>query len=129
MKRIILLISFLFAVIILSAQEVKIDLKFENLKNNEVILGHHLSSQLVPDDTIRLDAKGNGSLIMDEKYPGGMYFLFLPNKTYFDFILDTDQQFTIIGDTTDFIHTVSFKRIGRKHSFSRLSKEIQTCIV
>jgi thiol-disulfide isomerase/thioredoxin len=125
MKRIILLISFLFAVIILSAQEVKIDLKFENLKNNEVILGHHLSSQLVPDDTIRLDAKGNGSLIMDEKYPGGMYFLFLPNKTYFDFILDTDQQFTIIGDTTDFIHTVSFKGSEENTVFQDYQKKFR----
>jgi len=91
------------------SQAYKIDVTFINLKNQDVIIGHHFNSQLIPDDTITLNNKGYGVFKGNEAFPGGMYFLFLPNKTYFDFLLDKDQQFSVIGDTTDFLNTVSFK--------------------
>jgi thiol-disulfide isomerase/thioredoxin len=109
MKRVIVFILLsLFAFSILG-QGHKIDIKILNLKNKEVILGHHFNDQLIPDDTIVLNAAGMGSFSGKEPYPGGMYLLFLPNKSYFDFLLDKDQEFLITADTFDFDQTVSYK--------------------
>ena len=109
MKKIILSLLFISIIFSVFAQAYKIDIKIVNIKNQEVIIGHYFNDQLIPDDTITLDNKGYGVFKGKEPFPGGMYFLFLPNKTYFDFLLDKDQQFSITGDTSDFANTVSFK--------------------
>ena len=109
MKKIILPLMFVVMTFNMYSQAYKIDVTFNNLKNQELIIGHHFNSQLIPDDTIKLDNKGYGVFKGNEAFPGGMYFFFLPNKTYFDFLLDDDQQFSVIGDTFDFVNTVSFK--------------------
>jgi hypothetical protein len=109
MKRLSFLVALLLIADMLIGQGHKIDVKILNLKNKEVILGHHFNDQLIPDDTIVLNASGMGSFQGKEAYPGGMYLLFLPNKSYFDFLLDKDQEFLITADTFDFDKTVTYK--------------------
>ncbi len=109
MKRLFLFTLILNSAYVLFSQGHQIDIKILNLKNAEVILGHHFNDQLIPDDTIKLNAKGEGSFKGQEVFPGGMYLLFLPNKSYFDFMLDKDQSFLITSDTIDFDKTLSFK--------------------
>ena len=110
----------------------KIEVNIQNLNNQEVIIGHHFNAQLMPDDTITLNNKGYGVFKGEDKYPGGMYFLFLPNKNLFDFILDKDQEFSITADTTDFHNTVSFKGsdenslfIDVQRNMEQIAKEIK----
>ena len=35
----------------------KIEVNISNLKNQEIIIGHHFNAQLMPDDTITLNNK------------------------------------------------------------------------
>lgn len=126
MTRLILSIVLLFASLITNAQTVKIDVKIKNLKNKDVILGHHFSDQLIPDDTITLNSNGYGTFKATEAYPGGMYFLFLPNQNLFDFILSKDQDFTIIADTTNFTETVSFDGSLENKLFSEYQKKMKS---
>ncbi|MBN1252228.1 MAG: DUF5106 domain-containing protein [Bacteroidales bacterium] len=112
-KRLITLTLLLSAIYInISAQGYEIKIKISNLKNQEVILGHHFGNQLIPDDTAKVNIKGEGIFKNSESLPGGMYFLFLPNKSYFDLIVDKDQTFTIINDTVPKDYIKNFKAEG-----------------
>lgn len=104
MKKIILL--FFVALIsagVLSAQGYEIKVKIKHIPNQEVILGHHFNERLIPDDTVKLDANCSGVFKGKKALPGGMYFLFLPNKNYFDLMIDKEQKFSVENDTTDFL--------------------------
>ncbi len=122
MKRIIFSVLPVFISLSLFAQGYKIDVKIKNLPNKEVILGHHFAGQLIPDDTITLNSKGYGVFKDKEALPGGMYFLFLPNKTFFDFLIDKDQTFSITADTVDYDNTVSFKGCEENTRFQAYKK-------
>ena len=125
MKKFILSSLFTLIIIGVFAQDCKIEVKFANLKNQDLIIGHHFNAQLIPDDTITLDNKGYGAFKGKEAFPGGMYFLFLPNKTYFDFILDKDQEFSITGDTMDFDNTVKYKGSVENTVFTEYQRSLK----
>lgn len=78
-----------------------IKLSIPQLKNQEIILGHHFATMLIPDDTVTLDNKGTGVFKGKESLKQGMYFFFLPNKNTFDIIIGKDQNFSIHTDTSD----------------------------
>lgn len=89
-----------------NAQGYEIKVKIGNLSGDSLILGHHFNAQMYPDDTIVLNKKGEGVFKGDTALPGGMYFVFLPGKTYFDILIGDDQHFTIENDTTDFLQNM-----------------------
>ena len=99
---ILLILQFLFSN--LFPQGYEINLKINNLNDTIAIIGHHFGSSLFTDDTITLDSQGRGIFKGKEALPGGMYFIFLPNKTYFDILIDEDQFFSIENDTSDFVN-------------------------
>jgi thiol-disulfide isomerase/thioredoxin len=78
-----------------------IKLTIPQLKNQEIILGHHFATMLIPDDTVKLNSKGTGIFKDKESLKQGIYFFFLPNKKTFDIIIGKDQNFSIHTDTTD----------------------------
>ncbi len=90
----------------------EIKLKISALKDSTILLGHHFAkeSMLIPDDTIKLDKKGNGVFKGKKALPGGMYIIFLPSKKYFDVLLDKNQYFSIESDTFDFLKKVKFTK-------------------
>ncbi|MBQ1884806.1 MAG: DUF5106 domain-containing protein [Bacteroidales bacterium] len=84
----------------LQAQGYEIGIKIKSIPGDTVILGHHFNERLIPDDTVKLDSKGFGVFKGKKKLPGGMYFIFMPNRNYFDILIDDNQKFTIENDTT-----------------------------
>jgi len=125
MTKIFISIAIILSSLISCSQGTKIEIKIKNLKNQDVILGHHFNAQLIPDDTITLNKKGIGTFLKKDAYPGGMYFIFLPSQSLFDFILDKDQDFTIIADTSNFIETVSFEGSEENTFFSDYQKKMK----
>ena len=113
MKKNSLLLSLLVLSILFSintnAQGYKIKVKINNLKNQDLILGHHYNDNLIPDDTVRTDKNGVAVFKGKEKLVGGMYFIFLPSARYFDFLIGDNQEFYIENDTTDLIKNLIFK--------------------
>nr|MCR5455613.1 DUF5106 domain-containing protein [Bacteroidales bacterium] len=104
MKKLMLLL--LVSVIltgVATAQGYEITVKINHIPNDTVILGHHFNERLIPDDTVVLNSKCEGVFRGKEKLPGGMYFIFLPSRNYFDILIDGSQKFTIENDTTDFL--------------------------
>ncbi|MFN8255113.1 MAG: DUF5106 domain-containing protein [Bacteroidales bacterium] len=98
---IILIISFLSGQVFGQGYEIKV--KIPKLKNQQLILGHHFTTMLIPDDTVMLNINGEGIFKDKKKLPVGMYFVFLPNRNYFDILVSDNQKFTIENDTTDLL--------------------------
>ncbi len=111
MKKRLFLFTFLLILISISAfSQYEIKVKLKEFPNQEIILGHHFASAIHPDDTIKLDAKGEGAFKGKTKLPGGMYLVFLPTRSYFDIFLNNDQVFSLENDTLDMIN--NFKSTG-----------------
>ena len=111
MKNLLLLL--LFSSLMLSvtyAQGYKIEVKIKGVENQELILGHHKNSNLIPNDTVSTNSKGYAVFEGNESLHQGMYFIFLPTSTYFDFIIGDDQTFAIENDTSDLF--LNFKTKG-----------------
>lgn len=108
MKKTILIILLAFFISSVFSQGYKIKIKINHLKNDTLILAHHFNAQMYPDDTLIVDSKGVGILEGKEPLIGGMYILFMPNKTYFDFLIGDNQEFSIENDTVDFLKNAKF---------------------
>lgn len=80
-----------------------IKVRFNNLHDTTLILGHHFSTSIYPDDTLRLNKKGVGYFEGKTKLPKGLYVIFVPSKgNYFDIIIDDDQNFSLRTDTSNY---------------------------
>jgi len=107
------------------SQGYDIKLKFKNLKLCNVILGYHFNENLIPADTAIINDKGEGSFNGKDTLTGGMYFVYLPSKTYFDLMIGKDQQFTMESDTTNFLETVKFQGSEENMVFFEYQKFLQ----
>ncbi len=101
-KFLIVFIFLFLPVSLIFSQGYEIKLKMTELKGSKVILGHHFGSLFYPDDTTLLDSKGVGVFKKPKLLPQGMYFIYPPNKKYFDILLGADQVFSIEVDTSDY---------------------------
>lgn len=115
MNRKLIISSFiLFFWASVSAQSYDIKVKIPAFAGKQVILGHYFSDKMLPDDTTMLNAKGVGHLTGKNPLPGGMYFVFLPNRRYFDILIDKNQHFSVENDSTDFLN--NFKSVNSKEN-------------
>lgn len=110
MKRTLIIWLLLAITQQITAQVYKIEVKINNLPNQQLILGHHKNDKLIPVDTVQTNSKAYAVFKGKKTLPEGMYFIFLPNRKYFDFIVGDDQVFKIENDTTDLVK--NFKSTG-----------------
>lgn len=110
MKKIVyLFIALLFAVSSFANQEVyKIKVKINGIQDTTLLLGHHFGSKKFIVDTVVLDKKGAGEFIGDSLLHGGVYLLVLPDMSYFEILIDKDQEFSVATDTTDLLKNLQF---------------------
>lgn len=112
MRQLVILFIHLFIVLSLTngnAQGYKIGVKINGLKDTSLILGHYLNKSMYPDDTTRIDSKGQGVFTGKKALPQGMYLIYLPDSRYFEVIMGKDQDFNLEVDTTNFLSSLSFK--------------------
>ena len=100
MKRGIIIGILIFVNSILFGQY-KIEVKIKNLPNAQIILGHYKDTKLIPYDTAQTNNNGYAVFKGKKKLTKGLYFIYLPNRTYFEFLVGDDQTMYIETDTTD----------------------------
>jgi len=84
-------------------------INFANVKNDSVFLGHHFGDKQYVIDTALVNEAGQVNFkSADSDVLGGLYMVILPNKKYFEFILN-ERSFTINADSTDFLNKTTFK--------------------
>ena len=85
-----------------SGYEIKIQIK--GLKDTVIYWGNHFGDKQYVSDTLKVNSDGWATVKGKEELTGGIYLVILPNKTYFEVLINNgDQHFTVQTDTVDYI--------------------------
>lgn len=101
-RPIALLITFLSAWTFVSAQKgYNIKFQVNGLTEGDAIVAFYYGETQRALDTITFNEKGEAVLKGDSKLDNGIYLLVLPNRTFFEFVVPSDdQEFTFVADTS-----------------------------
>lgn len=122
------LIFFIFLLIsgLISAQQkngYNIDITIRGLQDSSVYLAYHLGDKQYINDTLNLDKKGHGILQGKELLPQGIYMIVLPGRKYFEFLMGTDQIFSVTCDYNDYFNTLKFSGSDENSAFVDYQKK------
>lgn len=99
MRKIRLTLLFVLAVLSAQAQRLKIDVQLDHVINKEIYLAHHYLGKIYVGDTIQLNDQGYGVFERDSLLHEGLYKVYMDENNHFDFILGSDQEFTISNNS------------------------------
>ncbi len=97
------LLPLIFYISSCSNSKQEIDITVDGLKNSDVILGYYFNNKMKPKDTIRTDSNGMGKIVTNTPLQEGVYFLYLPNGSHFDFLINNNQSFVLQTSINDLI--------------------------
>lgn len=138
-KSIVLSLLFLAIAVISNASESKkynISVTIKGNENSFITIGFHLGDKQYIKDTIQSDSNGTAIYSGEGELEQGLYMVLLPDKRYFDIIVDSDQDFSISCSKDDILGSTQFEgseenqnfidyqRVWRK--YQELSREYMT---
>lgn len=128
MKHIAFLLTLLAVATGMRAQQgYNINITMKPFKNHYLYLGYHYGKLKALADSCLLDANGKAVLKGKSKLPGGIYFLVSPKKEMlFEFLLDKQQQFSIVADTIGLPASVVFTGSADNTLFQSYSGKVNT---
>ncbi|MDD3876237.1 MAG: thioredoxin-like domain-containing protein [Bacteroidales bacterium] len=109
MKNLILFLSLVLSSIIGVSQNsgYSIKVKVKGLTiGNECYLGNYFGDKQYVRDTAIVDSRGMLEFKGDEKFEGGIYFVVLPDRKYFEILMGENQVFSLETDTIDLINNM-----------------------
>ena len=111
MKKISLLFVFvLFNVLLIQAKDgYNIKVKVKGIKDTICYLANYYGDKQYLKDTANVDSKGNFVFQGQEQLPGGIYIIVLPDKKYFEFIVNKEQRFSLETDINDLVKNMKIK--------------------
>ena len=83
--------------------------KVNGIADSTCYLGHYYGQYQYVDDTAKANSKGEIVFQGKATLPGGIYFVILPKKKYFEFIINKEQTLSLETDTADFIKNMKVK--------------------
>lgn len=86
-----------------------LDVHIDGLHDTLLIMGYHFGEKKFIADSAFADANGHAVFEGDTLLNGGIYFIILPEKNYFEFMLTDDQTFEIRVKRDSLISTLQFK--------------------
>ncbi len=130
MKHLIYIIT-LFVTGLTFAQKNVVSIDFHIKGNTDTLcqLGYYHGKSMLVKDTVFFDLKGKATYTNTEKLPEGIYFLYLQSGTYFDLVINKDQQFSMTTDSEDLIGQMSVKGNEENalfYEFMKFNKEKST---
>lgn len=90
------------------AQGYEIRMKVKGVKDTTVYLAFHYGDKQYLKDTAKVDSKGNFVFDGKEALPGGIYLAVMPDKRYFELIVN-EQKFTLETDTANYVTNMVVK--------------------
>ena len=94
MQRSLIAIASIFFALSVSAQDYRIELKVEGLKDSTLQMGYYFGEKTLLADTATVNSDGVAVFKGDSLLPRGMYFVVLPNN-YFELLVTDNQKFSI----------------------------------
>jgi thiol-disulfide isomerase/thioredoxin len=116
-KRIFIVCFLLVAVIISKANSYKIAVHWEGIKDTTLFLAHYIDTRLYVDDSIKLDQNGKGVFQGNKQLNQGLYVLYLNEKAYVDFLLGSDQDFSIYTKEPDIYNSIKISNATESEYF------------
>jgi len=113
LKVLLILISVLTPLFTFS-QGYRIETKINGIQDTTLLLGYYFNKQMFVKDTAIVDSNGYGVFEGKEPLDGGIYLIYLPDKSYFDLLISDDQNFSV--STTKDRLVLSQKITGSKES-------------
>lgn len=86
---------------------IKITLK--DYSANEIYLGYTFADKKYLKDTAKVQKKGVYVFEGKEPLSGGVFFIYTPNKLFFELLIDENQHFSIESDTVNFVKNAKIK--------------------
>ena len=86
-----------------------IKIKVNGIKDTVVQLGNYYGDKQYLKDSARVDAQGRFTFAGKEKLDGGIYLVIMPDKRYFEIIMDSTQNFSVETDIKDYISNMKIK--------------------
>lgn len=91
----------------INAQQGGYDFKFKvGIPDSLCYLAHYFGEKQYLQDSAKADKKGFVEFKGKEKLPGGIYLFVFPNKTYFEFLVDKEQVFSMECEPNNVISTI-----------------------
>jgi peroxiredoxin len=73
-------------------------IKMKGIRDTTLYLANYYGDKILKVDSVRLNHAGVGILVRNKTQKEGMYLFYLNDKNYFEFLLGSDQQFSIEAD-------------------------------
>ena len=86
-----------------------INVKVAGIKDTVCYLGNYYGDKQYLKDSARVDASGRFTFKGEETLDGGIYLVILPDKKYFEIIVDKEQFFSIETSETDYVKHMKVK--------------------
>ncbi|MCX8018889.1 MAG: thioredoxin-like domain-containing protein [Chitinophagaceae bacterium] len=127
MKKSFVFLFFVISVAVPAASqngyEIKVTLK--PFKNRYIYLGHYYGKTFPIVDSAMLNEKSEAVFKGDKKLNGGIYLIGYPDKNgYFELLIDKNQHFSIIADTSDLENSLQFIHSPENRLFKDYQKEM-----
>ncbi|NPA37875.1 MAG: redoxin domain-containing protein [Chlorobi bacterium] len=87
------------------SQGYNIKTTIEGIKDTSIILGYYFNKQIFVKDTVETNADSKAVFKGDEPLNGGIYIIYLPDKSFFDVLISDDQDFSIETKDGDLVNS------------------------
>jgi hypothetical protein len=109
MKGYLFFIGLLLNLVLPAQEGYNIRLTLKPYKNEKIYLGYHYGKMKALADSVILNENSSGIFNGNEPLQGGIYFIVSPKKEIlFELLVDKDQDFEIIADTSNLPVSVAF---------------------
>jgi peroxiredoxin len=111
-----------------SQSVVQINGQLEDVPSESVILAYYLGNKQYVLDTALTDAKGKFVFAYPKLLERGVYLFYFPNREnrYVEFLVSSDQQFSVKGKLSDFTKTATFSGSTDNTLFYGHLKQLET---
>lgn len=86
-------------------------------------VAYHLGDKQYIKDTVQLDGNGHAVIKGQEMMPDGIYMIVLPGKKYFEFLVSSDQIFSLNCSYSDYFNTLQFTGSDENTAFVDYQKK------
>ena len=119
---------FIFSLSVKSfSQGHKIDITVSGTADSTIYFAYYYGDKKFVYDTLKADKNGTIFVQGDDKLPGGVYLVVLPDYRYFEMLLSDDQEFSVKTKIGDLLPSLSFTGSEENSAFleyQRLSIKI-----
>jgi thiol-disulfide isomerase/thioredoxin len=125
-KRIVTIMLIICVTFAAKAEGYRISINWEGLKDSSVFLAHYFDTKIYIDDTTKLDQYGKGLFTGTKSLHEGLYVIYLNDKTYFDILIGSDQEFLVSTAYPDIYNNLKIDGAIESENFLKYQNFLRT---